>query len=58
MSGEDEVLAIVRDLNERERANSLGGQLAVELTPGAGTRLIADLPLGNPLERREKARSI
>ena len=39
-----------------ERAVLLGGQLTVESTPGAGTRVVAELPLAEQLERREKER--
>ena len=42
----------------RERANLLGGRLTVESTPGAGTLLTAELPLGDPLDRRQSTRSI
>ena len=42
----------------RERANLLGGRLIVESTPGAGTLLAAELPLGDPLDRRQSTRSI
>jgi len=37
----------------RERAELLGGRLTVESAPGAGTRLWAQLPLGDRLERRD-----
>jgi len=40
----------------RERAVLLGGQLRVESAPGAGTRVTAELPLGHPVEEREKGR--
>lgn len=37
----------------RERAVLLGGQLVVESAPGTGTRLMAELPLGNLIEQGE-----
>lgn len=40
----------------RERATLLGGHLAVESAPGAGTRVTAELPLGEPVERRAQGR--
>lgn len=36
----------------RERAGLMGGRLEIESSPGAGTRLIAELPLGAWIERR------
>jgi len=39
-----------------ERAALLGGYLAVESAPGAGTRLTAELPLSGHLERRHHER--
>ena len=37
-----------------ERAEQLGGQLSVRSAPGAGTRVIADLPMGgHPREERQ-----
>jgi len=40
----------------RERAVSLGGQLTVESSPGIGTHLTGEFPLGAPIERRERKR--
>ena len=40
----------------RERASLLGGRFTVESAPGAGTRLIAEVPLSDPLERRRDER--
>jgi len=40
----------------RERATLLGGRLVVESVPGAGTRVTAELPLSDTLERRADAR--
>jgi signal transduction histidine kinase len=40
----------------RERATLLGGRLVVESVPGAGTRVTAELPLSDTLERRANAR--
>ncbi|HEV3256915.1 MAG TPA: response regulator [Gemmataceae bacterium] len=40
----------------RERAQLLGGQLTIESTPGSGTRVTAELPLGQPLEKRPRTR--
>jgi PAS domain S-box-containing protein len=40
----------------RERAVLLGGQLTVESVPGAGTRVTAQWPLGDPIEEEEKGR--
>ncbi len=39
----------------RERANLLGGELAVSASPGSGTYISAELPLSGRLERRRKA---
>ena len=39
----------------RERAALLGGRLAVDSAPGAGTRLTAELSLGNPADQRDKS---
>jgi PAS domain S-box-containing protein len=36
----------------RERVTLLGGQLAIDSAPGAGTHLVARLPLGNLTEER------
>lgn len=36
-----------------ERVALLGGQLTVESTPGVGTRVVAELPLAEQLERRK-----
>ncbi|MBI2908520.1 MAG: PAS domain S-box protein [Chloroflexi bacterium] len=38
----------------RERALSLGGSLVVDTAPGAGTRVMAELPLPEPQREREK----
>ena len=35
----------------RERAELLGGRLSIESTPGVGTRILAELPLGGLKER-------
>lgn len=40
----------------RERAFLLGGALTVESAPGAGTRVMATLPVGEPVERRAQER--
>ncbi|HEV8663901.1 MAG TPA: GAF domain-containing protein, partial [Candidatus Methylomirabilis sp.] len=40
----------------RERASLLGGHLTAESRPGTGTRVIAELPLGEPVERRRQER--
>jgi signal transduction histidine kinase len=40
----------------RERATLLGGQLTVESKRGAGTRVTAELPLGDAFERRQVSR--
>ena len=40
----------------RERASLLGGHLTVESSPGAGTRVTAELSLGEPVERRRQER--
>jgi signal transduction histidine kinase len=40
----------------RERATLLGGQLTVESAPGTGTRVTAELPLGERIERRTQER--
>jgi len=40
----------------RERAVLLGGQLSIESSPGGGTRLTAELPLGAPISKRKKRR--
>jgi PAS domain S-box-containing protein len=40
----------------RERAVLLGGQLTIDSAPGAGTRLIAVLPLSDRVERRSNVR--
>lgn len=40
----------------RERAELLGGHLALESTPGKGVRVIAELPLSDRLERRKHKR--
>jgi signal transduction histidine kinase len=37
----------------RERVALLGGQLTVESAPGSGTRLTAEFPLGNPIEKKK-----
>jgi signal transduction histidine kinase len=39
-----------------ERATLLGGQLTVDSSPGAGTCVRAELPLGDRLERRKEER--
>jgi len=41
-----------------ERAIAVGGHLTVASNPGKGTRLIAELPLRDRLERRKKRRSV
>ena len=40
----------------RERALLLGGQLTVESAPGSGTRVTAEFPLGDSVEKRERGR--
>lgn len=40
----------------RERAVLMGGYLTIDSAPGAGTRITAELPLGDPIERRLKER--
>jgi signal transduction histidine kinase len=40
----------------RERAVLVGGHLSVESAPGAGTRLMAELPMGRRFEKRKKER--
>jgi signal transduction histidine kinase len=40
----------------RERAVLLGGRLAVESAPGAGTRVLAELPLEGTVEKRQAER--
>lgn len=39
-----------------ERAILLGGELTIESAPGAGTSLMAELPLGGPLAEEEDSR--
>ena len=38
----------------QERAHLLGGQLTIETTPGAGTRVTAELPLPSETKRKKK----
>jgi PAS domain S-box-containing protein len=40
----------------RERAILIGGQLTLDSAPGTGTRVIAELPLGDRVERRSSDR--
>jgi signal transduction histidine kinase len=40
----------------RERARFLGGRLGVESAPGGGTRLHAELPVADVVERRRGPR--
>ncbi len=40
----------------RERALLSGGHFDIESEPGHGTRLTVELPLGNPLDKREQPR--
>ncbi len=40
----------------RERATLVGGHLTIESDPGAGTRVVAEIPLGDPEERRRRSR--
>ncbi|MBI4772305.1 MAG: PAS domain S-box protein [Chloroflexi bacterium] len=40
----------------QERASLLGGRLTVLSAPGAGAQVVAEIPLGEPLERRKRGR--
>ena len=40
----------------RERATLVRGHLTIESAPGAGTRVVAEIPLGDPDERRRRSR--
>jgi len=60
-SGFDPALALASGKSSglagmRERAVLLGGQLTIDSAPGAGTRVIAELPLGARSERRQDDR--